>query len=671
MEKSYGGATYVLSEAVSSNGGSASFKLPGAGGGTVTVLGENRTLSLSNGSFTDSFSGFGVHLYEIRATGPTGSTGSTGATGPSGASGPTGSSGQTGPTGASGPSGQTGSTDPTGASGSTGPTGATGLTGGTGATGLTGSTGPTIVPVATGSTGASNETSLSITGAPDVGGLLTSSERTWANNPTKLTYEWQRCDATGEQCATIEGATAKTYQPSYADLSYTIKAIVTASTAAGSEVSETPVTAAIGLPPEGAPNSANLWISTTGGSCTRSEAPGGFNGASACGSFNAAYQAAHCGDTVLIQEGVYGGPVSGIYQHMYANPALQSCSKPVTFESAPGAAVHVYGIMLGEGEGTSGPTWLVIRNLSIYYAIAVDRATHNITVDEIHGGMMFMKGVHHLLAENSTFGPCRAIENKDAGTEQYPCTQNFKINSESEEQGNPGTTESVTVRNSTIHEFTEYKAHFECVYLAGGRYIMFDSNKFDICQLNGIFIEPGYGTSNPKLWLTHLTIQNNWFNRTQVGGGQAGEGSTRSEAISLAGPAPTNVLIRYNSFGESEGVREEAASGEMENLNIVGNIGGNGGFGRTGPCVSRAQYAYNLWGPGDGPAEKCASTDQTTTSLPYVSTAGAGDFHLIPGSPAHDLVASSSPYAVLGYDMDGHPRPSGAARDAGSEQEAG
>jgi hypothetical protein len=96
MEKSYGGATYVLSEAVSSNGGSASFKLPGAGGGAVTVLGENRTLSLSNGSFTDSFSGFGVHLYEIRAAGPTasghptGSTGSTGATGTTGASRPSG-----------------------------------------------------------------------------------------------------------------------------------------------------------------------------------------------------------------------------------------------------------------------------------------------------------------------------------------------------------------------------------------------------------------------------------------------------------------------------------------------------------------------------------------------------------------------------------------------------
>jgi hypothetical protein len=67
MEKSYGGATYVLSEAVSSNGGSASFKLAGAGNGTVTVLGENRTLTMSNGSFTDSFSGFGVHLYEIPA----------------------------------------------------------------------------------------------------------------------------------------------------------------------------------------------------------------------------------------------------------------------------------------------------------------------------------------------------------------------------------------------------------------------------------------------------------------------------------------------------------------------------------------------------------------------------------------------------------------------------
>lgn len=68
MEKSYGGALYVFAEAVDANGGSASFSLPGAGNETATVLGENRTIKMSGGSFTDSFGGYGVHLYRITTT---------------------------------------------------------------------------------------------------------------------------------------------------------------------------------------------------------------------------------------------------------------------------------------------------------------------------------------------------------------------------------------------------------------------------------------------------------------------------------------------------------------------------------------------------------------------------------------------------------------------------
>jgi hypothetical protein len=33
----------------------------------VTVLGESRTLDLSNGSFTDAFAPYAVHVYEITA----------------------------------------------------------------------------------------------------------------------------------------------------------------------------------------------------------------------------------------------------------------------------------------------------------------------------------------------------------------------------------------------------------------------------------------------------------------------------------------------------------------------------------------------------------------------------------------------------------------------------
>ncbi|MGH2887831.1 MAG: hypothetical protein ACRDPA_34900 [Solirubrobacteraceae bacterium] len=67
MTKRSGGYTYVLADADNSSGGPATFTAPGGGTGTVTVLGENRTLPMINGTFTDLFSGYGVHLYRVSA----------------------------------------------------------------------------------------------------------------------------------------------------------------------------------------------------------------------------------------------------------------------------------------------------------------------------------------------------------------------------------------------------------------------------------------------------------------------------------------------------------------------------------------------------------------------------------------------------------------------------
>ena len=65
MVKRYSGSIYVFAEAVGQQGGTASFSVPNASDGQVSVLGENRTLMMTGGSFTDSFNGYAVRLYEI------------------------------------------------------------------------------------------------------------------------------------------------------------------------------------------------------------------------------------------------------------------------------------------------------------------------------------------------------------------------------------------------------------------------------------------------------------------------------------------------------------------------------------------------------------------------------------------------------------------------------
>lgn len=63
MTKSYMGEKYIFAVAMRNGNTTATFTVNS--GSNVEVLGENRTLTISGGKFTDSFSSYGVHLYKI------------------------------------------------------------------------------------------------------------------------------------------------------------------------------------------------------------------------------------------------------------------------------------------------------------------------------------------------------------------------------------------------------------------------------------------------------------------------------------------------------------------------------------------------------------------------------------------------------------------------------
>lgn len=67
MTKRYRGATYIIAADMRNMETTATFKPAGITNGTVEVLGENRTLKLSNDRFRDSFAAYGVHIYKIPA----------------------------------------------------------------------------------------------------------------------------------------------------------------------------------------------------------------------------------------------------------------------------------------------------------------------------------------------------------------------------------------------------------------------------------------------------------------------------------------------------------------------------------------------------------------------------------------------------------------------------
>ena len=65
MVKEYEGSMYIFAVAMQSENTSALFRTSQVADGPAEVLDERRNVTISKGSFTDSFGGYGVHLYRI------------------------------------------------------------------------------------------------------------------------------------------------------------------------------------------------------------------------------------------------------------------------------------------------------------------------------------------------------------------------------------------------------------------------------------------------------------------------------------------------------------------------------------------------------------------------------------------------------------------------------
>jgi hypothetical protein len=89
-----------------------------------------------------------------------------------------------------------------------------------------------------------------VSGSAVQGQVLSVSNGSWTGSPTGFAYQWQDCDSGGAGCANVGGATGQTYTLQAADVGHTVRALVTASNAAGpSTPAASGVTAVVGAPP--------------------------------------------------------------------------------------------------------------------------------------------------------------------------------------------------------------------------------------------------------------------------------------------------------------------------------------------------------------------------------------------------------------------------------------
>ncbi len=102
-----------------------------------------------------------------------------------------------------------------------------------------------------------NTTAPTIAGTARDGDTLTASEGTWTGTePMTFTYQWQRCDVNGLNCADLAGATGRTYLVQTSDVGNRLRVRVTATNTTGSSSANSQPTAQV-EPPAGATRLAN------------------------------------------------------------------------------------------------------------------------------------------------------------------------------------------------------------------------------------------------------------------------------------------------------------------------------------------------------------------------------------------------------------------------------
>ncbi len=111
-------------------------------------------------------------------------------------------------------------------------------------------------------TAPANTGTPTITGTAQQGSTLTGANGTWSNTPTAYAYAWSRCDANGDACSTVAGASAATFALAAADVGHTLRLTVTATNADGS-ASSTSAPSAVVLAAAAPTNTALPVISGT------------------------------------------------------------------------------------------------------------------------------------------------------------------------------------------------------------------------------------------------------------------------------------------------------------------------------------------------------------------------------------------------------------------------
>lgn len=387
--------------------------------------------------------------------------------------------------------------------------------------------------------------------------------------------------------------------------------------------------AALCLPSVASAQTANLWIDTNGGSCTRQSSAATYNDAAACASIQAAVSACVPGDTIRMKSGNYGGQTITAVK---TAPGCTVIAEPATTTgllTTHGAWYEIQNITANVNTGwfiTGTASNITCRNCSFsgvntsvfgYQDAAVYWGGKTSNISWIGGSLtnfscsscakgMAVYGSTNMLVDGVTFD---GVRNTGGLGNHFEV---IRVD---------GNVNGLTIRNSTFGNNNETSTS-----------TIFFSTWTGTKPQNILFENNFFGSPGSAYYVFQMNFQN------------------------LGSCA--NWTFRYNTFVPGKaGVLIDPASGScsggFSNVIWVGNLAPRGN------CQGTA-FRSNVWYGSSGAA--CGGTDKVVASAGF----GSDGFRLAAGSLAID--AGGTGTDCIASDHDGNARPSGGRCDAGASE---
>jgi hypothetical protein len=416
-----------------------------------------------------------------------------------------------------------------------------------------------------------------------------------------------------------------------------------------SKPAETPP--AGGQPPPARNGTANLWVDTNGGACTRLAAPAPYADSAACGTFDSAYQAASPGDTIVIRGGSYGS------QRIRDRSNLSLGSKAIVFHPAAGQDVTVTGSVQiyahdlvfdgGDTVGVNEPNRITITGESDSEEslgmrdsqTSAQRGQHrNLVVEDVH-----IRNVK----TSSDYSVLRFSEVGPSDLKGNLCSDLVQTADEP--------TQGWVVEYNLVHDNKSAgcgDAHIDAfdVYMVDG---VIRGNRIWWCGTQCIF------TGDPS----SILVENNMIEETRA----CGSGCAGPQELALMG----TFTVRYNTIEGDDGYGKDDP---RDTRRGSGEVYGNVFLGPAkytcrdqGSSVIRVNRHNNVYPPGSsscGSAPKFCTPRLANGSL-YTDGDRQADFHIA----ASDTCArGAGPPGYPAVDLDQQARPQAGTPDAGADE---